>query len=131
MSDLELFDNFIAHGDFVDFICELVKYLPGSQTAQTSELIDRMEWLKNTSIEELIQEEDNTGQKTNVRQELIKSFQSKIANDLKFKAKFNLFLEELEIRELSKQQAELNTQSRILGELIEKKAKKRKQHSKV
>lgn len=131
MSDLELFDTFIAHDDFVDFICDLAIYLPGSQTAGSPELIDRMKWLENTSLEELIEQESNTGQNTNVRQELIQRYQTKITNDHKFKAKFDLLLEELELRELSKKQAELNTQSRLLGELIEKKSKKRKNKSYV
>jgi hypothetical protein len=137
-SDLELFERFIAHDDFVDFMCELVPFLPDFDQCTDQGLFARIQWLKDTDLIKWSNccthfRKDGKAIAEIVRyngEQTIKRFAKRIVDDKKFYAQFESFYETLELRELSKKQALLNTESQALAKQIEERtAKKRKRES--
>lgn len=126
-SDLELFNHFIAHDDFVDFMCELAPLLHnGSLMKDSLSLLGRMRWLKETTVSEWEKTCKSSKKTGYVGVDILKRFNLKIMDaKSQFKAKFESLLEELELKELSKTQAILNTQSQALARQIEERTAKR------
>lgn len=127
-SDLELFDKFIAHDDFVDFMCELMPLLHNGRAMKDTSFVGRLKWLKTTDVDEY--QDYCKKQKWSCRTgvDILITFKKKM-EDVKspFKTKFDSLLDELELRDLSKKQGDLNTQSQALAKQIEElAAKKRK-----